>query len=949
MKFTKKLALSVTLFVAMFASLCMGAVIYFTAADAVGMTFKPGAEIRLVQDSYGIRFGLDVDADTYAAVAENDNAELGVVIAPDFAIAAAKEQSGDLIEKILELYPQQNGKDSITVKIDPAKMTDNGDGTYSAKCALVNLKDTNLKYSYRCVAYYTVDGVTYVYGGESDARSVSDVASAYISDPQADADYKLIAAEMVAKTVAVKLTGSAQCVTVGDGKVTVDLEFNKNLGDSVDLSVITNADTSLAFENPAVVVEENIVTLNGTRAINESAAVTAHGGLIEYNVTVTAAADAETDVKDGVDFANLIPEDEEIAQVTLAGEPVALTEGSKAQFEKTDAGENIKVYTVTTVSGKDYTVNLKLWSLIIDDESELTAMNQYTYSDTVHYGAQRTYGWFKLNADIPMTNAWSADYMVGNGDYTAGTHGFVGVFDGCNHSITGFVIPNVVNKVAMFYAAGQNTVIRNLKITAENKSTGGFNSAVLALSADGGTFENIELTVALQDVYIDNNYGETLGGGGMFEYIHELDAYDGVKLTLNNVKIIAKDTATGERATAPLGIIKKEKDVSGRTELNGVTIAGFKNVMYSATTPVTDLEGLQEKANCTDVEIFRTLSEYNESLYIKLDAVETDVKDGLNLAALIDGEIVSVTENGEPVALESGKITYTAEDASPVARNYLITDAEGKIYSLSATVYSALISDEEELRGAHEYQTVVTDQYGSKIGGYFKFDENVTMTQGAWKKEDMFGFGPSSWYSGIYGFVGTIDGNGKTITGLEIDGVQNLTSGNGFIYTLAEGGVIKDLTFEGAKMNISGGCNGGFIAAHVQGGTIENVKITVTYPEGYAEGDPVNYARAGGVLLGEMGRNKENTTVTVKNVTVIAGDEATGSRQYSSPIGCKKDEAGSVSKDKIKFEDVTFVGFETLMVWVGGVRVTTAEGLEEYITCTNVVSMTAEEYQASLA
>ncbi len=349
-----------------------------------------------------------------------------------------------------------------------------------------------------------------------------------------------------------------------------------------------------------------------------------------------------------------------------------------------------------------------------------------------------------------------------------------------------------------------------------------------------------------------------------------------------------------------------------------------------------DVEGHCRRAGCT-----ATLTSRN---------AEADVKDGFDFKSLKGGEeVLSVTFEGTPVAHTDGVIEFGTAEASMTPKTYRVTYADGNAVDVALTIYSVLISDEKELRGAHEYQTVVTDQYGSKIGGYFKFDENVTMTQGAWKKEDMFGFGPSSWYSGIYGFVGTIDGNGKTITGLEIDGVQNLTSGNGFIYTLAEGGVIKDLTFEGAKMNISGGCNGGFIAAHVQGGTIENVKITVTYPEGYAEGDPVNYARAGGVLLGEMGRNKENTTVTVKNVTVIAGDEATGSRQYSSPIGCKKDEAGSVSKDKIKFEDVTFVGFETLMVWVGGVRVTTAEGLEDYITCTNVVSMTAEEYQASLA
>ncbi len=336
------------------------------------------------------------------------------------------------------------------------------------------------------------------------------------------------------------------------------------------------------------------------------------------------------------------------------------------------------------------------------------------------------------------------------------------------------------------------------------------------------------------------------------------------------------------------------------------------------------------------------------SVQVMSKVAEADVKDGFDFKTLNNGVGVETVQfEGYSVPNNNGIITFANEDASLIPREYLVTYSDGNIADVMLTVYSVLISNESELRAAHEYQTVVTDKYGSKVGGYFKLDNDIIMTD-IWKKDDMFGYVSSSWVSGVYGFIGLIDGNGKTITGLEINGAENLVNGNGFIYVLAEGGEIRDLTFADAKMNISGGCNGGFIAAHAQGGKIENVKITVSYPEGYTEGDPVSYARAGGVLLGEIGRNSENRLLTITNVTVIAADEATGSRLYTSPLGCKKDSAGVVDKTLIQLNNVKFVGFDTLMVWEGGERITTVDGLMEYITCNDVVSMSLEEYEASL-
>ena len=144
-----------------------------------GMTFDEKVQVRTVPSSFGIRFALNINQDTYNLVSADADAEIGAVIVPAFVYQKASALEGDLIDNILALYPK-NTKDGITAKVNLANLTAN-DGIYTAGCSLTNIKDANLKYDYQAIGYYTLDGENYVYGLASESESMASVAYEYLT------------------------------------------------------------------------------------------------------------------------------------------------------------------------------------------------------------------------------------------------------------------------------------------------------------------------------------------------------------------------------------------------------------------------------------------------------------------------------------------------------------------------------------------------------------------------------------------------------------------------------------------------------------------------------------------------------------------------------------------------------------------------------------------------
>lgn len=133
-------------------------------------------------------------------------------------------------------------------------------------------------------------------------------------------------------------------------------------------------------------------------------------------------------------------------------------------------------------------------------------------------------------------------------------------------------------------------------------------------------------------------------------------------------------------------------------------------------------------------------------------------------------------------------------------------------------------------------------------------------------------------------FLGTFDGNGKTISGLKVTS-DNSSTTNGYGLFGWLQGTVKNLTVSGA--NITASHNVGVIAGYVEYGTISNctvsgATITANHVDDALCGDKVG--GVAGYLANQNGSKIENCKVV--NTTITAGRDA------GQVVGCAASAAG---------------------------------------------------------
>ena len=114
----------------------------------------------------------------------------------------------------------------------------------------------------------------------------------------------------------------------------------------------------------------------------------------------------------------------------------------------------------------------------------------------------------------------------------------------------------------------------------------------------------------------------------------------------------------------------------------------------------------------------------------------------------------------------------------------------------------------------------------------------------------------------IQSYAGTFDGDGNTITGLNID--QSTGSNVGLFASIAEGGTVKNLTLD--NVGITAGSNVGAITGQ-NWGTIENCSVS-----GNVIGSSVN-SYIGGIVGQHYGGTITDchSSATVEGITYIGG------------------------------------------------------------------------------
>lgn len=218
-------------------------------------------------------------------------------------------------------------------------------------------------------------------------------------------------------------------------------------------------------------------------------------------------------------------------------------------------------------------------------------------------------------------------------------------------------------------------------------------------------------------------------------------------------------------------------------------------------------------------------------------------------------------------------------------------------------------------------QTQVNDQGFTYDGKWFKLTDSISLT-GNWTP-----------IGTPMAFAGSLDGNGKTIDGLNV----NVISGNAGLFDSASGGTFKDL-----KLN--GTVNGTFYTGGLIGGgsgvTLDNIEANVTVSGGSYTGGLV------GRLLGTLPATAERTP-DISNCTVHG---SVIGRRYVGGIATSSADNSPKIENCHNYASITSTGTGGNNASAAGIwACNTYNAGGKFTSCTNNGAVTAQKYAAGIA
>lgn len=268
------------------------------------------------------------------------------------------------------------------------------------------------------------------------------------------------------------------------------------------------------------------------------------------------------------------------------------------------------------------------------------------------------------------------------------------------------------------------------------------------------------------------------------------------------------------------------------------------------------------------------------------------------------------TGNGSQYA--AGRTIQVSEDITLYAQWDKIWDGDGS----NSDPYQ--ISNAEKLTAL---QTQVNDQGFTYDGKWFKLTDSISLT-GNWTP-----------IGTPMAFAGSLDGNGKTIDGLNV----NVISGNAGLFDSASGGTFKDL-----KLN--GTVNGTFYTGGLIGGgsgvTLDNIEANVTVSGGSYTGGLVGH------LLGTLPATAERTP-DISNCTVHG---SVIGRRYVGGIATSSADNSPKIENCHNYASITSTGTGGNNASAAGIwACNTYNANGKFINCTNNGAVTAQKYAAGIA
>ena len=562
-------------------------------------------------------------------------------------------------------------------------------------------------------------------------------------------------------------------------------------------------------------------------------------------------------------------------------------------------GERELTVTVNTESGKKTVkVPILIVTKYIYTAEDLNAALKIT--------SARNYGYYELKNDITL-NDFSNEAKVA----FSGKNGFCGIFEGNGHTITaslgnhglfGYVSGGATIRNVNFAVSGgvneagksvigdyvHNSYIENVSIKVSEGTSGlgtDGKGLVTSISYKGNSTE--KLTVSAESAELDSLFGSS------DKYAFDGNKFEACVIKAKYVKELARYYANGSYISVYL-----EDTLGFGGEIGGVvetTVADIINVSDSNIRLNVDerflnAEIAEIECNGYRINEYRfengVLSLFNDRDIFGENFGKTIIKvtfravNGISVRAEIGAVVFS---NSEEVTLDGAREIFLNKATNAIS---LGEYADATVYSLFCNGYyfgndvsSLLISEEfrtnKTIHGDNTLTalvgkndkfytlqipvTLITDEISNvtrfnelmksdsaeyAIYGYYKLTADI----GDSKSE--FNNGNDKYWQnvdGLYGFRGTLDGAGHSVTGTVMS--------KGLIGLVGKGAVIKNLT-----VNAYGYADGRTVLARtIRSAVVENVTINIM------SGESDSYLTEGGIITSLMSHSTIYRNVEVNS------------------------------------------------------------------------------------
>ena len=549
-------------------------------------------------------------------------------------------------------------------------------------------------------------------------------------------------------------------------------------------------------------------------------------------------------------------------------------------------GERELTVTVNTESGKKTVkVPILIVTKYIYTAEDLNAALKIT--------SARNYGYYELKKDIALSD-FSNEAKVA----FSGKNGFCGIFEGNGHTLTaalgnhglfGYVSGGATIRNVNFVVSGgvneagksvigdyvHNSFIENVSIKVLEGTSGiGTDGIGLVTSISYKGNSTGKLTVNAENAELDSLFGSS------DKYAFDGNKFETCTIKAKYVKELARYYANGSNVSVYL-----ENTLGFGGEIGGVvetTVADIINVSDSNIRLNVDERFLNaeiEEIECNGYRIneFKfengVLSLFNDRDIFGANFGKTIINitfravNGISVRAKIGAVVFS---DSEEVILDGAREIFLNRATNAIN---LGEYADATVYSLFCNGYyfgndvsSLLISEEfrtnKTIHGNNTLTalvgkndkfytlqipvTLITDEIGDvvrfnelmksdsaeyAIYGYYKLTADIGNS-----KSEFNNGNDKNWQNvdGIYGFRGTLDGAGHSITGTVL--------ARGLFGLVGKGAVIKNLT-----VNAYGYANGRTVLARtIRDAVVENVKINIK------SGESDSYLTEGGIITALM-------------------------------------------------------------------------------------------------